>query len=576
MSTHEADREKAYAAEKGISGIRVAIVAFNSLVYHFLMAKEGTVEWLAYLTIVGANAYALFVYLGRPYTRFPVMMSSVFTSALDAVFITIWLYATGSFESPFYVLWLVSVTAIAFRYGLRETLMASALYAVSYTLLLLVTDELVPNATDVLVRIVYVFFVGAIGGLIARESAQQTRAKVELQDITRLLRDSEERFRMLSDAAFEGIAVHEHGKILECNKAFARLFGTTPDFVIGKTAFEFIAPESHERIARQLRVQSDLPYQVVGQRADGTTFDVEMVGRDFPYQGRTARVVAVRDITERARAERERREREALQVINERLRELDRMKTQFINNAAHELGTPLTPIKIQTHILSSGNLGPLTERQQKALTILRRNIEHLNVLVRDVLDASRIHAGKLAVNPQQVDLASLAHDAVESFHEAAVEQDVLLELVESEPTPIRADPARITQVLFNLIHNALKFTPAGGRVQVRVRREDDAAVAEVEDNGHGIPPEDIQKLFHPFSQVHDKMERTRSGTGLGLFVSRGIVEEHGGSIACASEGRGLGTRFTFRLPIAQPPSAASGAPANGRSIRIDLAAEEVE
>ncbi|HEX2021153.1 MAG TPA: hypothetical protein VHH36_00445, partial [Candidatus Thermoplasmatota archaeon] len=183
MPIEEATREKAYAAEKGIAGVRVAIIALNSLVYHFLLPKAGTIPWLAYAIIVSANAYGLFVLLARPYERYPVLASSLFTSVLDATFITLWLHATGGFESPFYLLWLVSVSAVAFRYGARETLFAALLYGLCYVGLLAVDGGLWERPADVILRLAYIGFVACIGSLFAREAASQTRAKVELRDV---------------------------------------------------------------------------------------------------------------------------------------------------------------------------------------------------------------------------------------------------------------------------------------------------------------------------------------------------------------------------------------------------------
>ena len=570
MPIEDASREKVYAAEKGIAGIRVAIIALNSLVYHFLLPKEGTIPALAYAIIVLANAYGLFVYLGKPYVRFPAMMSSYFTTLLDASFITLWLAATGGVASPFHLLWLVSVTAVAFRYGLRETITAAGVYAASYLGLAAALGQVAGHATDLLLRVAYIFFTAAIGGLLARETSEQTRAKVELRDLAAALRESEERFRRLSDATFEGIAIHEHGRILECNRTFAAMFGYEPQEVIGRSAFDFVAPESHALIAERLRVPSEASHEALGLHRDGTRLEVEMVGRDFPYGGRRARVVAVRDVGERKRAEREAREREALQQVNERLRELDRLKTQFINNAAHELGTPLTPVKIQAHLLRSGSLGPINERQERALAILQRNVDQLNLLVRDVLDASRVQTGKLAIEPRDVALDALLRDVAESFHDAAAEQGVALRLDVAEGVRVRADPARLTQVLFNLLHNALKVTPQGGRIEMSSRAEEGArAVVEVRDTGTGIDPKDLPRLFQPFTQVHDKMQVTRGGTGLGLYVSRGIVEQHGGDMWCRSEGRGRGTTFGFSVPL---PPGAGDEPASG----VELPPEEVE
>lgn len=569
MPVEEASQQKVFAAEKGLAGIRVAIIALNSVVYHFGMSKAGTIETLAYIIIVAANAYGLFVFLAKPYERYPAMMSSYFTTALDAAFITLWLIATGGFASPFYLLWMVSVTAVAFRYGFKETVTAAVVYAVCYLGMLASLGAILPNLTEVTLRIGYIFFTAAIGGLLARETSEQTRAKVEFERVAGLLRESEDRFRTLSDATFEGIVIHEHGRILQCNRSFARLFGFAQSEVAGRSVLDFFAPESQGPVSERLRLPSDQPYEATGLCRDGTRLDLELVARSIPYQGKPARVTAVRDVTERKRAEREARERETLQALNDRLREIDRLKTQFINNAAHELGTPLTPIKIQAHILRGGSLGPLTPRQERALVILQRNVEHLAILVKDVLDAARVQAGKLAVTFTPTELDKVLAESVESFQDTAEAQGVRLEFEAPKGIVARIDRARITQVVFNLLQNALKFTPHGGIITVRARATPDEVIVEVQDTGAGIPTSEIGKLFQPFSQVHDRMQAVDSGTGLGLYVARGIIEQHGGSISCASAGSGHGSTFRFALPLSPRVDA-------GASARVELATERLE
>lgn len=257
-------------------------------------------------------------------------------------------------------------------------------------------------------------------------------------------------------------------------------------------------------------------------------------------------ILLVRDVTEARRAEEERRiASQRLQEI-ERLEEMNRFKTQLLNTASHELNTPLTPLRLQTHLLRSGALGGLNERQRKSVAILDRNLGRLSALVGDVLDVARIQAGRLKLRPETIDLATLVAHAVETFEEPALARGIALEVAASEPLAVRADPARLTQVLFNLVSNAMRFTPDGGRIEVRALAEGAVARIDVADTGIGLERRQIEALFQPFSQVH---EDSRGGTGLGLYISRGILAEHGGAIECESEGPGHGTTFSLRLPL---------------------------
>src|SRR5215211_6567790 len=202
MMYEEAGTEKALVAERSIAAIRVAIIVFNSLIYHFVMSQSGSIPWLAYLIIFMSGIYGLAVLFLDPYRRYPVMLSSYFTTISDTIFITLWIYATGGIASPFYLLLYASIVAIAFRYNLRETIVAAAIYAASYLALLAVLGQLVGHMSDIAVRIGYVFLVAAIGALFARETVQQTRAKVELRHLThRLEQEIAERMRIATELA---------------------------------------------------------------------------------------------------------------------------------------------------------------------------------------------------------------------------------------------------------------------------------------------------------------------------------------------------------------------------------------
>ena len=153
----------------------------------------------------------------------------------------------------------------------------------------------------------------------------------------------------------------------------------------------------------------------------------------------------------------------------------------------------------------------------------------------------------------------IAREAVDTFQAAATEAGVTLRLDDPPASvPLEGDGARLMQVLFNFLTNALKFTPAGGQIDVSVRVEGDEAVCSVHDTGGGIQPADLVRLFHPFTQVHEPSEARAPGTGLGLYISRGIAEEHGGSVSAESPGRGLGATFHLRLPMAGRPTATTG------------------
>jgi signal transduction histidine kinase len=172
------------------------------------------------------------------------------------------------------------------------------------------------------------------------------------------------------------------------------------------------------------------------------------------------------------------------------------------------------------------------------------------MLVNDILDVARLDSGRLELNLKPIPLNDIIADGLESYAETARRVGVVLGHEGEEPLVVMADPERLIQVLYNLVGNALKFTPAGGHVTVRSEQADGAALVHVTDTGPGLSKEQMGRLFQPFSRVHDTQQSTVAGTGLGLFICKGIMDAHGGSVTVASPGPGKGATFTVRIPLA--------------------------
>ncbi|MBM3266820.1 MAG: HAMP domain-containing histidine kinase [Candidatus Sericytochromatia bacterium] len=233
------------------------------------------------------------------------------------------------------------------------------------------------------------------------------------------------------------------------------------------------------------------------------------------------------------------------------LKEVDRLRRHFVNAVSHDLRTPLSSVLGFLEFLEDEIGGPLTEQQREFVAQIRRASRRLGSLVNDLLDYAAMEAGTFTLRLQPGDLADQVREVGESLAPFAAERQVelLLDLPESA-TLAALDPQRIDQVLTNLIHNAVKFTPAGGTVRVAITTANDTVRCCVEDTGIGIDPEDIGKLFQGFSQL--PAGRLQAGTGLGLAISRSIVEAHGGSIGVESR-PGAGSEFWFTLPIDLAP-----------------------
>lgn len=230
-------------------------------------------------------------------------------------------------------------------------------------------------------------------------------------------------------------------------------------------------------------------------------------------------------------------------------REIDQLKSDFVSVVSHELRTPLAAMKGATDNLLDGLTGELNAVQKDCLLITKRNIDRLGRLISDLLDISRIEAGRIQLNKQVLDLDNLINDVLRLFQETAKERELVLTRNLTSGLPrIEADPDKITQVLTNLVGNATKFTPAGGKITVETSCQGDFIRVDIKDSGLGIPHQDLEKIFDKFYQVTRLgSPQTAKGTGLGLPISKGIVEKHGGKMWVESE-LGKGSKFSFTLP----------------------------
>jgi signal transduction histidine kinase len=248
-----------------------------------------------------------------------------------------------------------------------------------------------------------------------------------------------------------------------------------------------------------------------------------------------------------------RAEGEAVQQLlsaqNERLRELDRLKDEFVSLVSHELRTPLTSIRGYIELLMDDDETPDADMRRRYLEIVDRNSERLLELVSDLLFLAQIEAGKLGIERSQVDLNRIVEECIETSSPVALSRGIELSAKIDRVARLEGDRARLAQVLDNLVSNGLKFTPSGGRVEVRLSSENGAAMLEVEDSGVGIPADEQEHLFERFFRSSNATENAIPGTGLGLTITKAIVERHGGRIEVEST-ENAGTTVRVQLPLA--------------------------
>ena len=343
------------------------------------------------------------------------------------------------------------------------------------------------------------------------------------------------------------------GVITSWNRGAERMFGYTAGEVVGRLITVIIPPERLDEevdLLTRLRRGEGVHYETVRVRKDGGRLDISLTVspvRDTAGQIIGASTIA-RDITERQRVQRERAELLAReQTVRAQAEAATRAKDQFVAILSHELRTPLTAMLGWTRILRTQKLDPATAA--RALEVIERNTVLQARLIEDLLDVSRIVAGTLHLEARPVMVAPAVEAALAPMQPAAEAKGVVLKsALDEKAGPVRGDPARLQQIVWNLVSNAIKFTPSGGRVDVRLARLGSAVELSVSDTGKGITAEQLPHIFGRFS-VANASTRAQGGLGLGLAIVRHLVELHGGAVQAESAGPGQGATFTVTLPL---------------------------
>lgn len=368
-------------------------------------------------------------------------------------------------------------------------------------------------------------------------------------------------YQAVIDSMLEHIAIiDENGRIIATNDAWKRFAGNNngsdkEKLDVGANYFEVcradggeIAQRVDKGIQAVLNKQKDyftLEYPCHSPARDERWFLLHVT----PLSGTSGAVVSHLNITKRKKAEQERQKAlDELKNAMEQNEIVNRMKDEFLSVVSHELRTPLTSMLGWTRLIRSGKLDEKSIAQ--GLETIERNTLVQSRLIEDLLDVSRIINGKIKLEAFPVKIRSLVETAVESIKPTASIKHIAVELrSEIEDATVYADPRRIQQVLWNLLTNAIKFTPRSGFVLVNLRASDGSVEVSVTDNGIGIAPEFLPHLFKHFRQQDASITRKHGGLGLGLSIVRHLIELHGGRVKAESAGEGKGAAFTFTLPV---------------------------
>jgi len=374
----------------------------------------------------------------------------------------------------------------------------------------------------------------------------------ELARSNESLRTSEERFRVLVESV-KGYAIlmlDATGAIAAWNAGAERLFGHTAA-IVGKHIAGLIPGSDPAVLAARGSSECD------ARRSDGTAFPIELEVTRLDPQGDF--VAIVHDISERRhveaiteyrqrRADELRRKSEALEADNRRMQDAARLQSEFLANMSHELRTPLNAIIGFAELMHGGTAGPLDDQHREFIGDILASSRHLLALINDVLDLAKVESGTLAIVPQEIELAPVIGEVRDILRGLASLRRIRLEVDHAgELGTVIVDPAKLKQILYNYVSNAIKFTPEGGRVTIRAALVGEAFRVEVKDNGIGIAVEDLRHLFVAFRQLDAGTRKRYPGTGLGLALSKRLAEAHGGKVGVHSV-RDVGSMFWVELP----------------------------
>jgi PAS domain S-box-containing protein len=357
------------------------------------------------------------------------------------------------------------------------------------------------------------------------------------------LRLSEMRVRAIVNTSIDGIITFDEiGVIQSANPAAQQIFGRDRDGLMGQSV-SILSAHTHqdmflERTKNYLRGQDPEFvgnfHETTGRKPDGSQFPLEFSISEIQTDQGCLFIAICRDISQRW--------------------EMDRIKSEFVSTVSHELRTPLTSIKGSLGLVNSGVLGVVPEKATGMMDIAYKNSERLIALVNDILDVEKLSSGKMAFDFQPVELSGLVREAIDTNLGFAKEHGVtFVPTFLAKNATVRGDGARLTQVIANLLSNAAKFSHEGDYVEISVTCDDNEARVSIADSGPGIPQEFRNRIFGRFAQADSSDTRPKEGAGLGLNISKSIIERHDGVIGFDTE-TGVGSTFYFTLPLLDLPT----------------------
>ncbi|MDN5310646.1 MAG: hypothetical protein PWP14_2040 [Methanolobus sp.] len=393
-------------------------------------------------------------------------------------------------------------------------------------------------------------WVQARGKALRDEEGLAYRMAGSLTDITERkkseIKIAEEavRRRILIEQSSDGIVIlDKDGKVFEANQKYAEMLGYSLEEVLSLHIWDWDTQFTRDEL-NDMRIKVDEKgdhFETMHRRKDGTLFDVEISSNAAMFGEQKLIFCVCRDVTERKRAEKE--------LLHAKLEaeSANRAKSQFIANMSHELRTPLTAVIGFSDILSMDGSGKFTEKELRYIDYINKSGKHLLEIINDILDLSKIEAGKMEIECENISIKELLDEIVTQMTPMASRKNISIRIDNETPNDyIFADRLKFKQIMYNLLSNAIKFTPDNGIVTVNATNNSNGIQISVTDTGIGIPEDKLNNIFVPFMQVDESNKRRHGGTGLGLSLVKQYVEMHNGNVWVKSE-EGKGSTFKFTI-----------------------------
>jgi PAS domain S-box-containing protein len=437
----------------------------------------------------------------------------------------------------------------------------------------LAVDVMKSGASDYLMK-------GNVKRLIPSVQRELREAEVRRQrrHAEEALHDSEARKAAIFDSALESIISIDHeGKITEFNPQAEKTFGYNRENVIGRQIDELIIPPAlrathREAFARYLTAGASSAVgrriELIAVRSDGSEFPVELSLTSISSKTQPMFTAYLRDLTEQKKQEEMRERSRELEEQNLRIQEANRLKSEFLANMSHELRTPLNAVIGFAEVLIDGKAGYVNAEQKEYLNDILTSGQHLLQLINDVLDLAKIEAGRMELDLQTFSIREAAEEVCNIMHPIAAKRSITIDLqIARDAEWVTLDLRKFKQVLYNLLSNAVKFSHDEGVVELRVSLDRQGQLhIQVRDSGIGIKSDDLPRIFREFEQLESGTARRFPGTGLGLALTKKIIELHNGSITVQSE-FGTGSTFSITIPKSVSPVEKSRAMRNTQASR---------